>query len=207
MDKEQYIKVIDEYQDKISGSRKIKRFIHAAISGVDKDVINILGNKKCNNIYVVITDLMIKYDCIIYYNSTSTYLYAEINYQHFLFPIIDRDVIDCYNRIRRRQEYNLSTDNERIVNDYAISVCIMAGRTATNKEVVLVNKFTREILCYYLPGSEILFVAQDATKYFPEADCLVGKHILDNNLMKALIGTRIYNFIEPEMILCSLEGK
>ena len=50
MDKEQYIKVIDEYQDKISGSRKIKRFIHAAISGVDKDVINILGNKKCNNI-------------------------------------------------------------------------------------------------------------------------------------------------------------
>jgi hypothetical protein len=65
----------------------------------------------------------------------------------------------------------------------------------------------REILCYYLPGSEILFVTQDATKYFPEADCLVGKHILDNNLMKALIGTRIYNFIEPEMILCSLEGK
>ena len=51
MDKEQYIKVIDEYQDKISGSRKIKRFIHAAISGVDKDVINILGNKIYNNIF------------------------------------------------------------------------------------------------------------------------------------------------------------
>lgn len=207
MNKEQYIKLIDEYQDKVSGSYKMKQFIHAAINGITKDAINMFGNKGHNNIYTAITDLMIKYDCIIYYNSTSTYLYAEINYQHFLFPIIDKDVIDCYNRISRRREYNLSTDNERIVNDYAISVCIMAGRTATNKEVVLVNKFTREILCYYLPGSETLFVAQDATKYFPEADCLVGKHILDNNLMKALIGTRIYNFIEPEMILCSLEGK
>lgn len=176
----------------------MNKFILAAASGIDKNVMNILCNYKLDT-------LKTNYDFVIYYNQTSTYLNVNTNGKFFLFQIIDNTVMSNFNKYAH--EYCLSTDNERIVNDYAISICAVNGRPiGTNKVIVLINKFTREILCYCLPDSPIITIYRSAVKYFPEVAGLTGKHILDSVLQKELDKTNLYNIIKPEITLCTLSS-